>query len=397
MKCPQCDTELTRNDLLPDGSIQCSGCGAIYRRKKANSNPAEPAKKTIETPQPRPRKAAPAPAKPQYNTYDEEPRRSRRPQSRVAAEPKRSKSPALFIVLAVVIIAIIAAAVLLLRPKQTVPTPTPAPATPVDFAVPTETQSLPASEDNMASIVPDSISPQQQMSAGSLATTLEEAIAAKGYFTMDDSGVQGISAQMGNCLYRCPSTDKNSMQYSYESFIRYKEYVYPRVSQQGRIILSSDLTQTYIVLYPYYEVGYTSGVFRFKGSFASTIYLTIDSFDTIMHADFDDPMPPLYPDNLKANDQPFEDVAQYGFVPSAQNETVTYSWFEGTQYKEEQLIAKYAYGRTDTKADTKYVCEGTLTKYGYEEFPLSGVPAGTYMVAEGTMGYSPVGIIEVVG
>lgn len=38
MQCPKCGTEITRDDVMEDGSIRCPGCGAIYRRRAANES-----------------------------------------------------------------------------------------------------------------------------------------------------------------------------------------------------------------------------------------------------------------------------------------------------------------------------------------------------------------------
>lgn len=69
-------------------------------------------------------------------------------------------------------------------------------------------------------------------------------------------------------------------------------------------------------------------------------------------------------------------LEDYNNVP--ENTLCTISWYEGTQYNEEKLVANCrVYRISETPA---FEIEGALTKSGYAEYDFSSVPSGLYRV-----------------
>lgn len=69
----------------------------------------------------------------------------------------------------------------------------------------------------------------------------------------------------------------------------------------------------------------------------------------------------------------------------------TVSWFQGTQYNERKIVADSKCYRSVNEERIKL--EGNLTREGYVEFDLSGIPAGLYALPLNWLGGS--GLIEI--
>ena len=63
-------------------------------------------------------------------------------------------------------------------------------------------------------------------------------------------------------------------------------------------------------------------------------------------------------------------------------ETYTVSWFEGTKYKEHQLVANCSFYKQPENTK-EYVLKGKLNKEGYASYDYSEIPPGLYRVMGG--------------
>ena len=137
-----------------------------------------------------------------------------------------------------------------------------------------------------------------------------------------------------------------------------------------KLIMVSD----YVLDYMFYKVdfvGYTVSVVDIKSPYGSSgvILYDISTGERIE-----------LPDNYEVSDKAGNVVKNLRNLNYG--ETYTVSWFEGTKYKEHQLVANCSFYKQPENTK-EYVLKGKLNKEGYASYDYSEIPPGLYRVMGG--------------
>ena len=150
----------------------------------------------------------------------------------------------------------------------------------------------------------------------------------------------------------------------------------PCLDENDQVICYSTTDVPSLVLYPAEFYGFSPNCFILNSSGGPDPFVIFDN-------KVDSPNHLIYSlmdvTELQVTDENGNKFEDYNNVP--ENTVCVVSWYEGTQYFEEKLIANCKVYSVSNEA--AYEIEGSLTKNGYAEYDLSTVASGFYRVKNG--------------
>lgn len=231
----------------------------------------------------------------------------------------------------------------------------------------------------------------------SMIVSKDQAQSVGGVYILSGGSFVDVGKQQRDALLRHCPTYWHFNDWSYLSVFQYRDFQIPCYSSGDTLVVFSNSSVPELELYAIVDSSYTIGIFR-TTTLSGGEFIDIDDMtrlpndlNKVTYSPSDTDHVTVYPLDLLINEEPLVDKTVEGYVPLNKGESVTLSWYTGTQYHETEKQANYQYY---IHGEDPIKLAGTLSKNGYAEYDLSGVPSGLYWI-NGRSQPSASGLIEI--